>query len=385
MMTTRWGAVFALWFAGLCGAAQFAKIGLVFEELKPLWPDAGAGLGLMVSIVGFMGILFGSTAGLFVARLGPRRTIVTALLVAGVLSLVQSVGLPLGWMLATRVAEGLCHLAIVVVGPVLIAANCAPKDQAAGMTLWSSFFAVAFTVIALLGLPLVYQHGVALLWQCHAGACLLAGGLLWKVLPVGQTLRASGRVGFVQLLRDHVAIYASPYTAAPATGFIFYTFIFVAIMTLVPAQIPSGHRAFVASAMPLFSIAASMGIGVQLMRVMAAVRVVQLGFAIAATGAVLWFFATGLWGIAAALMMAAALGLVQSASFAAIPQLNAEAQDRARAAGAIAQLGNIGTTLGTPVLLLVTQAYGSHGISYFVLPLCIGGIAMHSFQSARRP
>ena len=46
-----------------------------------------------------------------------------------------------------------------------------------------------------------------------------------------------------------------------------------------------------------------------------------------------------------------ALGLVQGASFAAVPQLVASPADRATANGAMAQMGNAGNLVGTPALL----------------------------------
>ena len=72
-MHTRWGAIFALWFAGLCAAGQFSKIGVIYQELAGIWPGAGVRLGLVVSVVGAVGIVFGTTAGLLVARIGARR------------------------------------------------------------------------------------------------------------------------------------------------------------------------------------------------------------------------------------------------------------------------------------------------------------------------
>ena len=88
--------------------------------------------------------------------------------------------------------------------------------------------------------------------------------------------------------------------------------------------------------------------------------------------------------VAAAFLLSAGLGFVQGASFAAIPELNDTPASRAQAAGAIAQLGNVGTTLGTPLLLALTAAMGPQAIASFSLPLCLGGIAMHLWLSRRR-
>ncbi|MDF2142693.1 MFS transporter [Paenirhodobacter sp. CAU 1674] len=383
-MQTRWGAVFALWFAGLCAAGQFSKIGVIFPELATLWPGAGARLGLVVSVVGVVGVIFGTTAGLLVVRLGARRLIIGALIAGAVISALQCLQLPLGVMIASRVLEGFAHLAIVVAGPVLIAGAAAPRDQAAAMTLWSTFFGLAFTVTALFGLPLAQSHGAAALWAIHAVLMVLAAALLVRVLPPEARQPAQVPLRLPALLSDTRAIYASPSVAAPAMGFVFYTLIFVAALTLVPGLVAPQFRALTATVMPLVSIASSLGVGVALTRRLGAVRVVQIGFAGGALAALLWLLASGLGQVGAALLISASLGLVQGASFAAIPELNPTPEARARAAGAIAQLGNVGTTLGTPVLLALAAQLGPAALTLFTLPLCLGGIAVHVWLRRRR-
>jgi predicted MFS family arabinose efflux permease len=58
---------------------------------------------------------------------------------------------------------------------------------------------------------------------------------------------------------------------------------------------------------------------------------------------------------------------VQGASFAAVPQLNGTAAGQAQANGAMAQMGNIGNTIGTPIM-----AAGLAGLGYVALPVFAG-------------
>ena len=85
-----------------------------------------------------------------------------------------------------------------------------------------------------------------------------------------------------------------------------------------------------------------------------------------------------------ACMVAASMGVVQGASFASIPQLNLQPADRARAAGAIAQLGNLGTTTGTPALALILMQFGVTGMAVFLIAFSALGIALHQWQARRR-
>ncbi len=377
--------VLALWAAGLGAAAQFGKISVLYQTLQTTYADhAGVGIGLMVSIVGMVGLVFGTTAGLLVARIGPRRSILVALALGAAVSVVQSVFPSYPVMMLTRVLEGASHLAIVVVGPTAIAGVTPARHQGLAMTLWSSFFGVTYAALAWFAPGLMADHGPGALFWGHAGWMLACFAVLWVLMPRDPVHRLVG----VQsgLLAQHWAIYASPFLAAPAMGFVCYTMTYVAILTLLPGMVTPGWGHFIGIAMPLTSIMVSLTLGVWLLSRLPAFRLVQAGFGVACLAAMgLW----AVWGQGAveaafALMLAGALGIVQGASFAALAQINPLAEDRARAAGAIAQLGNLGTTSGTPMLALILAQAGVGGLTLFLIGFSALGIAIHALQARRR-
>lgn len=372
---TSWPLILTLWGAGLGAAAQYGKVSVVFDLLPQAYPDAGAALGWVVSLVGFVGILFGVVAGLVVARIRYRRALLSALWVGAGVSLFQSSQPSLPWMLLSRIFEGASHLAIVVAAPTLIAQLCAPKDRGFALTLWGTFFGVAFAVLAFAGYPLAKSWGLQALFAGHgfymAGFAILLGTRL-------RTLPEEGPqpvLSLPQILRDHVTIYRSPFIAAPAAGWLFYTFSFVSVLTLLPPFLDPAIRAVVMTAMPLTSIVVSMTLGVALLRVVSAVRVIELGFAFSAL-CMIWLWAVPASPVAC-IALAAGLGLVQGASFAAVPQLNAAAATQAQANGAMAQMGNIGNTLGTPVIALAIAAIGYKALPVLVAAVLALGFCIH--------
>lgn len=377
--------ILALWLAGLGSAAQFGKLSFAFDLMAARYPDHGAaGIGLIVSIVGIVGLVFGTTAGLLVARTGPRRAIVAALALGAVVSALQTLPLPYAALILTRVLEGISHLAIVVVGPTMIASLAPPRHQGLAMTLWSSFFGVTYALLAIIAPPLLAGGSVTALFLTHAAWMAVLGAVLALLLPADPAAPPLPSIG--GLIRQHGTIYASPYMAAPAMGFVFYTALYVALLTLLPPLLPEGQRALAAAGMPLLSIAVSLTLGVWGLRHITAVHMVQAGYA---AGLVATLLLWAGWGqgtvvLIAAFALAGAMGIVQGASFASIPQLNATPEDRARASGAVAQLGNVGTTSGTPILALMIAAMGPPGVVAFALPLCVAGIAIHSLQARRR-
>ena len=375
--------ILALWGAGLGAAAQYGKFSVVFDLLPLSYPGAGAGMGFIVSLVGFVGILLGVVAGVVVARIRYRRALLTALWVGAAASVFQAFLPPLGWLLASRVVEGASHLAIVVAAPTLIAQLSAPKDRGLTLTLWGTFFGVAFAVLAFSGRPLALGAGLPVLLLAHAGYMTFFALFLSARLRRLPEEGAQPPLSLASVLRDHLVIYSSPRLSAPAAGWLFYTFSFVSILTVLPPYIDPAWRVAVMGVMPLMSIAVSMTLGVWLLKSVSAVRVVQAGFGLSAL-CMAW-----LWALpgapTACLGLAASLGLVQGASFAAVPQLNHQPGQQARANGAMAQTGNIGNTLGTPVM-----AAGLAGLGFDALPLFaglafLGGLVVHlSLERARR-
>ncbi len=380
--STPFGLILLLWGAGLGAAAQYGKVSVIFDRLPQIYPEVGVALGFLVSLVGFVGIVFGVVAGLLVAWVGYRRALIWALWGGAAISAAEVLLPPLPLMLALRVLEGFSHLAIVVAAPTLIAQLSADRHRGLTLTLWSTFFGVAYTALVWGGLPLVDWLGLPALFAAHAvwmaGFALLLSG---QLTALGLAPPA-GKITLRSILRDHADLYRSPFVAAPALGWLFYTFCFLALLTLIPPYIAEHQRAAVLGAMPLVSIIVSMTMGVALLRVMTAVQVVLAGFVLV-IAALAWLLAVP-GGAVPCFALAAALGLVQGASFAAVPQLNSEAAAQARANGAMAQMGNIGNTLGTPVLAAVVLGAGYSGMIVSAIGVFAFGMAVHLWLARRR-
>lgn len=369
-----------LWAAGLGAAAQFAKFAVPFAALQSQYPDAGASLGFMVSLISFLGIVLGLVAGRLVAGFGFRRVLLAALIAGAAISAVQSLFLSLPVMLGLRLIEGLSHLAIVVAAPTLIAEVASDTWRATAMTLWSTFFGVAFALLAWFGLPFVDQHGLEPLLLGHAAYMLIAALVLWWALPPRGTAHA--HIAPVPMAALHMAAYRDRHVTTPALGWISYTLTFAAILTVLPSQIPVESRALVSTLMPLAGLVTSMSLGALLLRFVPAVRVVLWGFILGLAIALALVAMPGSTALVVALF--AAMGLVQAASFAAVPQLNHGIDTRALANGAMAQCGNLGNTLGPPLLLAILPFAGTRGLFVFASLCYVAAIAVY-LRAPRSP
>lgn len=380
---TSFAPIFVLWLAGLGAASQFAKISVIFPQLREAYPEAGLSAGFLVSLLSLCGVVLGLFAGIVVAKFGYRFLLLAALAMGALVSAFQALLPSLPAMLASRMIEGVSHLIIVVAAPTLIARLSSDRHRAAALTLWGTFFGVAFALVAWFGLPLVKFHGIGGLFAAHAAAMTFVAILLYLMIPKGEAGdRGLPAFGIAEILQRHIETYRSPFIAAPAMGWLFYTLSFVSVLTLLPRHVGEAERVWAVSLMPLAGIAVSMTIGVALLRHMSAVQVIVLGFAVSAVFAVLvWVSSAAAW---ACIGLFGALGLVQGASFAAVPQLNRSHTHQAYGNGALAQMGNLGNMSGTPLLLLMTDALGFAGMALFMLACFSCGIAVHLVLQRRR-
>lgn len=374
--------ILALWAAGLGAAGQFAKLSVAFPTLMQVYPQAGAGLGFAVSLISFVGLVLGVFAGMIVARLGYRRMLLGGLLLGAAVSFVQALLPPLPVFLATRLIEGLSHLVIVVAAPTLIAELAPERWRSGAMALWSSFFGVSYAVAAWVGLPLIAYAGPGALLALHGAAMAAMAIVLWHLLPVGVTTAGAGPLPDMRtILRQHADIYRSPRIGAAGLGWLCYTLTFVSLLTVLPMVLGPDAPGWLIGVLPLTSIAAMLFV-VPLLRVLPAVNVLIAGFGLSA-GCILlvWSLPGALWP---PILLFAALAPVQAASFAAVPQLNHDARDRALANGAMAQMGNLGNLTGTPLLLAALALAGPGGGLAFVFLCYLVGLATHLWLARRR-
>ena len=375
--------VMLIWFAGLGAATQFAKIAVPFSDVGLLYPDNAAVIGWLLSIISLMGAALGAISGAITARIGPNRLLLSGLVLGGALSLLQA-SLPIfQLMLLSRVIEGLSHLAIVVAAPTLIAQITSGRARYNSMVLWSTFFGVAFALNAWVGLPIVDRFGLPTYFAMHGGLMLLIAALIALSdlkTDMGQT-EGTGW-GLSAFLDVHIRTYRSPFISAPAIGWFFYTLTFVSLLAILPGRLPEGQGASIAALMPLAGIVLSWLLVPLLLTVLSCVSVVNLGFMLGIATIIALFLGAPLTFGCIALF--AVLGLVQGGSFAAVPELNDTTEAQALSYGAMAQMGNAGNLLGTPVLLAILLGVDEAGMFVAVAAFYSIAIIAHLLLARRR-
>ncbi|MCH8854752.1 MAG: MFS transporter [Proteobacteria bacterium] len=359
---TRWLLVLLLCGGGVLAGGQFAKVAAGLAQLQAAYGVSSARLGLLLSTVGVMGLVFGVVAGSLAPRLGYRRLLVLGLAGGALLSGVQALLPPYALFWASRVPEGLSHLAIMVATPTLLIHITAPAQRTAVMGLWATVVGLAFALAA--GLDRLVPGGLSA-GQLLAGHALLMAAAALAVRvgvpnlpPAPATPRPPGGP-----LALHRAVYADLRTALPGLAFFFYAFPTIALITFVPRLVGAGQAGFV-TLLPLMATGGTLAAGWAARRLGAGLRGVRWAYAAFALSALALALAAR-WGgptEGLALLTLACAGLCGGAASTLIPQLNPTPDGQARASGALVQLGNLGSVCGPPLFGLVAELAGPAGL-----------------------
>ncbi|WP_137940270.1 MFS transporter [Chitinivorax sp. B] len=183
-------------------------------------------------------------------------------------------------------------------------------------------------------------------------------------------------------IAQHVQIYTRRATALPGILFWFHTCMFIALLTFVPRLMSDSDRASLAFIMPLCGVAGTFVAGVLAQFFITPVRLTALCFAFVGVTAIglPWMVAIGAV-VPAALGLLFVSGLVQGSVFTTVPYLARQPEDQAYSHGAVAQLGNLGATVGPPVIAWYVDGYGLNGMVIPVLVLALTGMALALWAS----
>lgn len=369
--TTHWPRVFLLWGCGILAAMQFAKISLTFSILQAQFGVSPAQMGWVLSMVGVVGLTLGVSMGLLAPRVGYRRLLTAGLLLGAALAALQTLDLSFGWFLATRVLEGASHLSVVVAAPTLMAGAASPQHRSVAMGLWSTFVGTAFALCAAFGLPFLMHYSTYHLFALHASLLLLAAVCVANMVPADPVRVPEAARG--SLLARHVRIYTHWATAMPGLCFFCYTGLAVALLTFLPRGLPESQH-WAAAVLPFVGMAGTFGAGWLTRRQNPMQLLAWIYPAMGLAGLVCATAASVHWGYtAAALLLMGISGLAGGTAFALIPALNKDAAQQARANGAVAQMGNLGATLGPPTFALALSQQPAWGLAIPVVALAALG------------
>jgi len=347
---TNWFIVIILWLAGIAAAMQFAKFSFAFDFLKDQYNVSPFWIGLSLSVVGFIGLIFGITISIFTSKIGQNRILLISLLFGIIISLVQALNPVFPILFLSRVMEGISHLGIVVTAPIIMIIMSSEKHHSIVMGLWSSFFGVAFSVTAWAGKPIVELYSISGLFLIHATLLFVIFLILFfSIKKLDIPHNENNRISF---LTAHKKVYSNWRAVSPGVLFFFHTFMYIVLFTFLPRLSDNENtKNLLFVILPLISIIGTMIAGivsqyflspsklsiVAYISLLVLVLLIKLSF-----NNNTLFFATSM-------VLILFSGIIQGSVFSLIPNISLTTEDQTNANGTVAQLGNLGSTLGSPV------------------------------------
>lgn len=345
--------ILSLWSAGLLAGGQFAKVSVILPEFQALYPQQADQIAWLLTLVSVVGAILGGAAASAANRFGLRRLLIVSLSLAGALSLWQATHPIYTLMALSRLAEGVTHLGIVVTAPALMAELSSQRWRGATMALWGTFFGVSFAIFGWFGIPIVDAAGASALLQLH-GVCLLFIAALVGLLFRGHCASERSDTASQPNTRARWLVFQDARVVWPGVAWLFYTLTFLALLTILPIQISENLRSQITTVMSLIGIATGLLVVPVALVYVHATTLVLVGFFLAVL-----VLAAGAWNnqLVLAVSLFAILGIIQSGTFAAVAELNHSSDMRTLGYGAMAQTGNLGNLLGTPLLLHVLDVF----------------------------
>lgn len=379
VIKTDWLLVFLLWFAGFGAAMQFAKFSVSFSLLKSYYSASDAEMSWVMSVVGLSGVLLTGLAGVLAGLWGYRRVLLCSLTLGAVLSLAQAFLPLISMMFFLRVLEGFSHLTIIVTAPILMARTATLEQRSLVLGLWGTFFGVTFVLAHALSPWWLSQFGVSGLFLVHAGWMFVIAVLLYFRLNA-SLIKASDTVfSWKKLARLHMSIYGSFRIVLLGLLFMCYTLLFIALLTFLPRVGVTPD--WVKLSMPLLTLLGAfltmllIYCGVSPLKMLA----YSLVFLLLAL-CVLFFVRTQDTSLnVAQLAVFLTLGLQQGSVYAAVPYLNKEPNDQALSITAIAQLGSLGSFIGSPLFAFAWLHGNAYGLIGLALLIVLLGLSLTTF------
>ncbi|WP_176157744.1 MFS transporter [Burkholderia multivorans] len=382
-------AVVNVVLASIVSALHVGKATIALPSLQQQFGGSLASLSAIMSVFPFVGVFGGIAAGLLVRRWGDRRLLIAGLVALGVASVAGAAADSFAVLLATRVAEGVGFVIVVVAAPAVLNRVTPPASRTVVFGLWSTFMPAGIALSMVVG-PLLggWRSG----WVAAAVLTFAAAAALPMTTSAGARDDAHApRVGAA--LRDVVASRA---TTLLALAFATYNVQFFAAMTFLPVflmqrlGVSVGAAGLIAAAIVASCVIGNLTAGWLL------ARGARPGIVMAATSVAIGAAGAGLFAAATPAPVAVALGFAFSAIAGLLPATILACAPMSVPSPSLAPLGigwvvqgnYLGQVIGPLAIGTIVGALGwSGGIALMIAAAFVGaalGLSLLREPAARR-
>ncbi len=374
---TRWSLVLLLVGAGIVVAFQIGKAPAALSLLRGELALTLTQAAWVISIFNVVGIVSGMALGALADRLGHRRMVLAGLLIVAVASAAGAVAPGAAPLLATRFAEGVGFMIVVVATPALIARSTAPGDLPLAFGFWSTYMPAGTAMMMVLAPLLIAGTGWRGLWI--ANAVLVGGFAVLLAIATRRLPVPTGRLG-ASAGADMLATLRAPGPRLLALSFAAYTLHYLAVLGFLPSFLIEHDGVGAGLAALLGGIAVAVNIPGNLLGGWIVQRGAQRWAVIAAVNTTMALCSLLIYAAGLALPLRYALcllfsfvgGMLPAVVLAAGPALAPSPRHVATTNGLIMQGSNLGQVIGPPAIAALAARAGDWTWSPLVLGTAAG-------------
>lgn len=354
---------------GVSSALHIGKLPVAIPLLQSALGLSLLQAGFLLSLVQMAGMTLGLVVGLAADRLGPRRVMMTGLLLLALGSALGAMAPGVGALLWTRALEGLGFLLAVLPAPALLRQRVAhPPTLARALGWWGAYMPLGTALALLLGAPLMALIDWRGVWWLLAAISLLAAVVLGRrVSPDGAgTVPKAGPGGPAPLWPRLQRTLAAPVPWLVALAFFMYSGQWLAVVGFLPTiYSQAGLNGVLLGGLTALAAGINMlgniGAGRWLARGTRPGVLLATGYTAMGLGALVAFGAAGhpVWQYLAVLLFSGFGGLIPGTLFGLAVALAPGQDSVSTTVGWMQQWSSLGQFLGPPVVAWVaTQAGG---------------------------
>ncbi|QIL73054.1 MFS transporter [Diaphorobacter sp. HDW4B] len=374
--------------AGVVSALHVGKAPIAVPQMQQEFNRSLAGLSWVMSVFPIVGMIGGLIAGILVQRQGDRSMLILGLVILGAASM-AAVALPsCGWLITTRVVEGLGFLLIVVAAPAVLNRLTPPERRLIVFGIWSCFMGAGISLSMLLGPVLGDWH---VLWIVDGAlALLIAFGVALKVRPAASN---KNQALSMPTSKEIWSVAGSPAPLFLALAFGAYNLQFFAFMSFLPSFLMEHAHL----TLPQAGIAAAITVAANMFGNLLAGWSLQRGarpavllaftFAInGVLGSLIYLAPLSAWAlIALCVIFSAIAGIIPGTCIATAPRIAPKPALAALSLGVLMQGNYLGQVVGPVMLGALMASWGWAAAGGQIAVAAVFGVALAvGFQKARR-
>lgn len=372
-----WVILLVVYLASIVAAFDQFKIPPIMPVLMQTFHIDLIQAGLLMSIIAMIGLVLALPTGIILQRLGSKATIIIALGLMTAGSVIGALSESYGFLLISRVLEGMGIGVVGVAAPAAIAMWFPPEKQGTPMGIWATWVPLGSVAAYNLAPALAPSMGWAAAWWIGAGFALLMMvfcGLLITQPPVsestGSPVRESANLREAISNRDIWLL---------ALEFACFNLALLSVATYYPTFLnqvrgyPLTQAAFISSITTIVVLVFAPVAGWISDRIGSRRLVFSLPFLAIAVLLIFPFRVTG-WQIIAILVLQGVLvGAIPTATFAAVSEVMRKPEWAGLGLAVVLIGQNIGSLLGPILFGQIVETSGWLIAGYMMIPFCLLG------------